>query len=375
MTSQENRKHPIHIDFDANRWRRVEQNYADWWAGKLERPLIAVTLGGYEPVRPPPALPIHRFASFYGLETPAGHIVDTWQWTLEGQRYLGDAFPSIWPNFGPGVIAAFLGCELHGSIENDTTWFHPAEPMDAKDLKFVRDDGNPWYRRVRELMCEADTRFGDLVQVGMTDLGGNLDILSSFRPAEQLLLDLYDCPEEVERLTWQAHERWWEYFESLRDAQPHNRGYGAWTPIFSKKPYYMLQCDFCYMISPDMFDRFVKPELAATCRRLDHAFYHLDGPGQLPHLDSLLEIPELKGVQWVPGAGQPDITHWPEVYRKIHRAGKKIQLFAAQAENKFEALDAIADQIGTTKGIIMIGGAHRSKQGNVTRVLERYGAL
>jgi len=39
----------------------------------------------------------------------------------------------------------------------------------------------------------------------MTDLGGNLDILSTFRPGTDLLLDLYDHPEDVKRLTGEAH--------------------------------------------------------------------------------------------------------------------------------------------------------------------------
>jgi hypothetical protein len=89
----------------------------------------------------------------------------------------------------------------------------------------------------------------------MTDLGGNLDILASFRPSDALLLDLYDHPEDIKRLTWQAHEAWWRYFNELNAVlRPPNPGYTAWTPIFSESPYYMLQCDFCYMIGPDMFD-------------------------------------------------------------------------------------------------------------------------
>jgi hypothetical protein len=51
--------------------------------------------------------------------------------------------------------------------------------------------------------------------------------------------------------------------------------------------------------------------------RLDHPFYHLDCPVQLPHLDSLLNIGELSGVQWVPGDGQPEPTEWPEVYQRM----------------------------------------------------------
>jgi len=361
------------IDFNAARWASVRRNYADWWAGRLQRPLIAATLNGCGPERPRPDTPLHGFQAFHGLDAPVERIVDAWQWQLEGQRYLGDAFPSVWPNFGPGAIAAFMGCDLLGSQEVGTVWFHPRELRPAKDLTLALDDDAPWYRRVRELSSAADARFAGLVQVGMTDLGGNLDILSSFRPGEHLLFDLYDCPEEVERLTWQAHARWWECFERLRGCLPHNPGYTTWAAVFSEEPYYMLQCDFCYMIGPEMFDRFVKPELAASCRRLKHAFYHLDGPGQLPHLDSLLEIPELKGVQWIPGAGQPDITHWPEVYRRIRAAGKLIQVYAAQSAHGWEAVDILADQLGSASGILMIGDGPVTDEPRVLRVLHRYG--
>jgi hypothetical protein len=38
---------------------------------------------------------------------------------------------------------------------------------------------------------------------------------------------------------------------------------------------------------------------------LPRTFYHLDGIGQLHHLDLVLSIAELDGVQWVPGDGKP----------------------------------------------------------------------
>jgi 5-methyltetrahydrofolate--homocysteine methyltransferase len=206
----------------------------------------------------------------------------------------------------------------------------------------------------------------------MTDLGGNLDIASTFRPNENLLYDLYDCPEEVIRLASEGHDAWWQCFDVINRQVNLNPGYTAWCPIFSEQPYYMLQCDFCYMIGPEQFEQFVLPELAASCRKLRNPFYHLDGPGQLPHLDALLSIPELKGIQWIPGAGQPDCTRWPEVYRKIRAAGKLIQIYAGQGALGWEALDIIADQLGSAKGIIMIGTGGIEDEDKINRLLDRY---
>jgi hypothetical protein len=203
----------------------------------------------------------------------------------------------------------------------------------------------------------------------MSDLGGSLDIVSTFLPGKELLFALYDYPESIKRLGWDAHRMWWRYFDEFNSIlQPKNPGYTAWTAIFSEDPYYMLQCDFSYMIGPKMFDEFVKPELAETCRKLTNPFYHLDGPGQLPHLDSLLEIPELKGVQWVPGSGAPDWIYWPEVYRKIRKAGKLVQLFG-----NINTLDTIVEQVGSAEGIILVGWG--SSEEEINKGLKKYGVI
>ncbi len=360
------------IDFDNERWDKVRQASRHWWAGELDRPLVQMRVHGRDPGRPESDLPMHSFTCFYSLATSAEAIVDRWDYDLASTEYLGDAFPCIWPNFGPGVIAALMGAELRNG--EHTAWFLPRKQQEISDIHFEYDPDNVWLNRLKDLYRAALERWQGQVQLSTTDLGGNLDILSTFRPAEQLLLDLYDSPDHVKRLTWEAHEMWFKYFEEYHQMiQPTNPGYTAWTPIFSEAPYYMLQCDFCYMISPDMFDEFVKPELASACKRLTNPFYHLDGPGQLPHLDSLLEIQELKGVQWVPGDGQPGITEWPNVYRKIRNAGKLIQVFSGQSQMGYRALDILSDQLGDAGGIIMIAEADIDEKDEVMAFLERYG--
>ena len=89
----------------------------------------------------------------------------------------------------------------------------------------------------------------------------------------------------------------------------------------------MLQCDFSYMISPRMFERFVVPDLSACCETLDHGFYHLDGIGEVPHLNHLLNIARLRGIQWIPGAGQPAPEEWLPLLKRIRDGGKLCQVF------------------------------------------------
>lgn len=315
----------IDLRFTDRDWARVEEAWLAWWAGDLDRPLLII-----EP-------PVHglqlsggyagNFTSNFPLELPADAVLDYYQQRLEAARYYGDAFPRWWPNFGPGIVAGFLGAKV--KCAPDTVWFEPAQDDAIADLHPAYDPENVWWKRIQDLTRTAVRRWGDRVAVCHTDLGGNLDILASLRGTQQLLMDLYDSPDEVARLTGEITRLWLRYYDALAaDILPAGRGTTPWAPIWSPRGRcYMLQSDFAYMISPQMFARFVLPDLAACCDALDHAFYHLDGKGQLVHLDALLALERLRGIQWVPGDGNPPPEQWPTVLKHIRDGGKLCQLF------------------------------------------------
>ncbi len=337
------------IDFAPERWTAVRDTYSRWWAGELERPVVPMIVFGRDPGREQPAAPSLDQSNCADLSIPPEELIDRVDYDLSCRSFLGDAYPRIEMSaFGPGVAAAFLGARLDTSTGQ--VWFHPDKPRSIRDIHFEYDPDNVWLQRVKDICRAGVERWNGEVLISMTDLGGNLDILSTFRPAEQLLLDLYDDPDEVVRVTWEAHEMWHRFYAEIHEiigSAAH--GYSDWSQLFCGEPSYMLQCDFCYMIGPEMFDRFVKPEIEGTCKRLPRSFYHLDGPGQLPHLDSLLTIDELDGVQWVPGTGAKAPRDWPEVYEKIHAAGKKIQMLGDVGD-----LDAIIERLGSGRGIQLI---------------------
>ncbi len=353
------------IPFSHDRWQRLRQDYTAWWKGDLGRPIIQVTLTGCDAGRPAPKLgPVVKTAE-YGLQTPIVDIIDRWDWELSSKHYLGDAFPHVWPNFGPGAMARFIGAKME--VDTATVWYKPHQLLPIEDLEFKYSATDEVYCFIRSLYRGAEQRWEGLVQLAMTDLGGNLDLLSTFRPSEHLLMDLIDSPEQVERLTWQLHDIWWRYFNELDSLTPLNPGYTAWAPILSPKPYYMLQCDFCYMIGEHHFEQFVKPELEASARRLANAFYHLDGPGEVRHLDSLLTIENLKGVQWIPGAGNPDVQ-FGEIFRKIRKAGK-----LAQVVGRPEKFDAVVKELGSAEGLFYAIHAPASQEEQMKDFLRKYG--
>ncbi len=337
------------IAFSQQRRQQTRRSYAAWWAGESDRPMVPVCVTGREPGREPPRCRHRPRTAAYDLDgaTPE-EIVDAEDYHLRGLEFRADGFPQTWLDYGPGVLAVFLGAR--GEIAPQTVWFHPPgdEDVPLGEMNFALQPDHPWLRRIEAIISAAQRRWGSLVQVGMTDLGGAVDILSTFRPGERLLLDLYDHPAEVERLTWQIHHAWFAAWDRLNDRlQPTNPGYSAWAGIFSPRPHYMFQCDFAYMLGPEMFKQFVLPELSASFARVDNAFYHLDGVGQLPHLEMLLAEENLRGIQWVPGDGQKPCVEWVDVYRQIQKAGKLIQFFGSIPD-----LEKLVDALGSGKGIV-----------------------
>jgi hypothetical protein len=312
-------------DFD---WTAHRTTWNRWWAHDLPRPIVMTQTQ----TTAPPDRPAWWGCQLPGVPagTTAAEIAAAAEADLLATEFHGDAFPKYWLNFGPGSLAACLGCGLHATPE--TTWFTPGiHAGKAIADVTVPEMGGPWLQRIAEVGRACLERFGRRAVVSFSDFGGNLDIVASMRDSQQLLMDLMDDPAEVDRLQREVTARWWTAYQAeLAMAAPYGMGTSPWAPIWSEKRCYMLQSDFCYMISPKQFARWVVPDLADICTRIPHGFYHLDGKGELPHLDNLLAVPGLQGVQWIPGDGNPCSAdpHWRSVLTRIRAAGKLVQLYS-----------------------------------------------
>jgi len=247
-----------HLNFSEEDWERVFRDTRAWWAGELGRPLVYLV--GFDRIPLPPR---YSYFTNYPLDMPAEKVVDLYEPVFEALHFYGDAFPWVWINFGPGIVAAFLGAKANSVIEpSETVWFSPTRKVPIQELDLEYDSNNTWLRRVNEITSAFVERFSGQVIAGHTDLGGNLDILASFRDTDGLLFDLIDYPEEVDRLVRKITKLWLRYYDE-QDAiiRPACRGTSTWVPLLSPGKTYMLQSDFSYMISPAMFERFVMPDL------------------------------------------------------------------------------------------------------------------
>ena len=313
-------------------WRNIKQRYELWWQGK--RPIFQVTA---KQAQSRNDLSWDGWNLVHNLEHPEESI-HAFERYCEQTYFGGEAFPNIFINIGPGVMASYFGADPQ--ILPDTVWFEAPKDWETifNEVKFNQE--NKWWNITKRLTSKAVEISGDKFVVGMTDLGGALDILASLRGTESLLFDLIDHPGLVMQMSETINELWFRYYDELDNIfQQKMMGSTNWMGIWSSKKWYPLQCDFSAMISPKQFEQFVAPYLQEQCQWLDRSIYHWDGPGQIPHLDILLDIPELNGIQWTPGAGDERIgsPKWYSLYKRIQEKGKLLVLLGVDT-NDIEAL-------------------------------------
>lgn len=293
------------IHFSEERFKRLRETYRKWWDGSLDRPIVPIITEGHPSGLDPARYPALSFATAWDESIAPELFVEHQNAVLSTMRFHGDAFPAAASTpFGAGALAALLGCKPISS--RHTVWFLPNEKdIPIEELHFEYSEDTPAFRRIMRYYEAAVAKWQGSVVINMFDLGGVMDVLASFRGTENLLMDLLDDPEEVLRCVWEIQALWLRYFKRFTDViAPNAPGYSHWYGMYSEKPSYILQSDFSYMISPEMFDTFVAPELASSAAQMHNALYHLDGTGEIPHLDSILKIADIKGIQWVPGDGE-----------------------------------------------------------------------
>lgn len=322
------------VHFTPEDWKRIRETHGAWWQGELDRPLVhAKVRNRFEADRPAPQTPLLSQKNCNDFSVSPEELIDALDYELSRTEFLGDSFPIVnFNSFGPGVAAAFCGARLDNS--SGGVWFFPQEEKPVEEISIRYDPDNVWVGRIKDIYRAGGEKWRGNVLMSMPDLGGILDIVATFAGSENLLYALIDEPDEVKRLTHEAHAAFKAAYEDLSGVlrEIGNPGFSDWDELYSDRPSYVLQSDFSYMIGPDMFREFVLEDLRGSCRELANTIYHMDGIGQINHLEHLLSIEELKAIQWVPGDGKPKGRMWIDIYRRIIESGRMCEVVGGKQD-------------------------------------------
>jgi hypothetical protein len=255
---------------------------------------------------------------------------------LESRLFLGEAMPAFRPGFGPDQMAAFLGAPLTVSGgTNPTSWSRKIVTDWDSFLPLRLEETNRYFQRMKEFHAIAAARLEGRCLLCEIDMHSNIDLLEGLRGAQDLLFDMIDHPDTVFRAMIQAREIYREVYEQFfQYGSKEIWGTTSQLPMYDRGRFNRIQADFIALLNPGLFRKMVLPALEDEVHYLDRSCFHLDGPDALNHLDDLLAIQGLDAIQWVAGAGNPRSIEWPEVLRRIQKAGKIIILHLTADEVK-----------------------------------------
>ncbi len=315
-------------------WQIAEQRLDAWWHGEIiDRAVIQVTapregcrVDAYERLQNPIELPEDQILDWF---LDPEQVVPRLEQFVDSTFWGGEALPVVFPVSTRivAVLAAYLGCPYQIVAGSNSGWAEPIIDDWATRPNFRFDPHNDWWRLSVKLLDAAAQRAPGCFYVGVPDLNGPGEILARLRGTEPLALDLLDCPEAVKAALREVNAAWLRYWQaSVGVIQQWVGGYMHWFQTWSDRPSTDLQCDFSCLISTRMFEEFFLPGIEQQTQWVERTLYHLDGPGAVRHLDALLSLPRLDGIQWIPGAGAPPPSKWIPLLRRIQARGKLVWL-------------------------------------------------
>lgn len=278
-------------------------------------------------------------------------IVDRYRYFCQTHAFLGESFPNLNIDFGPGSLASYLGSEI--GFKEDTVWFNKC--LDGWDgvPKLTFDPENKWFKKHLQLAKDCQALAGDDFYVDMPDLMENIDVLASLRGAQDILFDLLDEPEMIGERIQEVTDIYYEYYDRFYDVIKDEEGGNAYTvfQIWGPGRTVKLQCDFSAMMPPEDFRKYIQPSLRTQSENVDHVLYHLDGPAAIKHMDALMEIDGIDALQWTSGDAGPDGTlpDWDVIYDKAIAAGKSIwvKVYSGEFEDWIRNVDRIVKKYGS----------------------------
>ncbi len=333
------------------------QRWETWWERKNNGPLLSIMYPrqevDYTPVRKPWMSPplvekwtsyMHEFlfgqAVEYAWKTGDFAQVDE---ALEFLAYYaevtgnaGEGFPFLFANLGAAMMPALI--TNYTQFKGTTIWVEQEEPWDWDRLLAIDEDARtPYAEAALEGVRRLARRLSGKFVIAPPELGGLLDVLAGMRGTQNLLTDLLLYPDNVKTVLEKLDRIWLKYYREFSEIiDPANHGaYAVTMRYLSSKPNVVGSCDFSAMIAPEMFQEFFIPYLQRDLERFPgRVVYHLDGPGELPHVEHLCAQESLYGVQWVTGAGNPGNLdeRWDPLYRQLLDAGKRVFLCGGPRE-------------------------------------------
>lgn len=306
-----------------NNWRECRERYIAFWNGaSLDRPPVLFDSIG--PLRHP----MYNGAGYnyqkYGedIESFCQDYEKVWEQRTD---CIDDTVPSICPQMGGAIEAAFFGGEIDWGHE--TTFLVPHAPLKdvekLADIEFSPD--NKYFsrvlREVRVLSSLSNDRFGVNVEASVS----LTTTISQLRGGTQFMFDLADNPEGIRALAQTIADIIIRLQTEVDSLVPHPFGGTChrWLNYWNPGRGFWFSEDDAIMMSAAMYRDIFLDLDQELCNSAGCAVLHWHTAG-LHLIDVLLQLERLRMIQISFDPNGPSLDQVLLACQRIENSGRKI---------------------------------------------------
>lgn len=318
---------------NVSNWDEIRAHYEDYWNLRNKTPVVYL------------AAP--REGGSYDYEEPTSE--QFWfdpKWNAGANRhsyentfYALDGYPYVSPSLGPYTLSGLLGQEI---VYNETSsWIRHWDRPLSEITDFSYREDNFYLKKMEEFLryYTEDAKNVDYI-VGTSDLNCMYDGVAALIGAESLCYEMMDSPDDVKQVVKGYNDLFKQIYRRFTAiVTKYQRGTTNWLGVYSDIPWYYISNDFMVMISRASFDEFVAEPLRDLAAFIGRVLFHLDGENMTYHLDSLLQMKELTGIQVQATPAVQSTKFWIPYLKRIQEAGKCFWIEARNADEVQELME------------------------------------
>jgi hypothetical protein len=203
-------------------------------------------------------------------------------------------------------------------------WANPCiQDWESYSWKTPDLKNNPWFNKLLEFLAALVAHSNGRFACGPTLMRGVADMCSAMRGANNLALDLYDYPDNIQRLAETCADVWIETGKTQLDLIPKSEngylvgcaGLRCWMP----EKGIWLQDDSISVLSPKFYRKLFLPHVQRIVSQFDYLAFHLHGNTLWP-VDIMLEIDGIAVLELNYDTGvcnlEDVLTAWKKIQQK-----------------------------------------------------------
>jgi 5-methyltetrahydrofolate--homocysteine methyltransferase len=304
---------------------KLERYLAFWNNSPVERPIVGFSLGGWFSFQSYSAIQKHRGVERLTPEmlSPENHFADYDRIIAPFEEIEDDVIHSVAPIPAFPWLEAMLG--IPAQVGNESIWAKEGgfDYRDPAKLDVSKD--NPWRKKYLEFVSALQDRYGDRYPVGQPILRGTSDMVAALRGSQQMIFDLYDRPEEFQRLARVCTDFFIALVkDQLAITKPFHGGYEVeqftlWAPGGIVR----MQEDASALFSPELYVKYLQEEDRRIASAFPYDVIHLHS-SSLHLLDRIADVAPQKCIEINKDQGGWGVSRMLPLFKMVQSRGKKL---------------------------------------------------